>query len=161
MSAIVLNVEDNRDDVLLLQRACRKAQAGFNLQFVEDGEFALEYLLGRGAYADRIKHPLPDFILLDLNMPRKSGFEVLEWLKANADFRNIPVAIFSSSANSEDIRKAISRGANCYLAKPLDYGSLVKLIANLDAALRQEVNSVASTLAQLPECCAVGQEIKS
>lgn len=154
MSAVVLNVEDNLDDVLLLKRACRKAEAQFALHFAEDGELALEYLLGRGEFGDRTKHPLPNFILLDLKMPRRDGFEVLNWLKSNAEFRSIPVAIFSSSTNDNDIDRAVKGGADGYLAKPLNYDALVDLMRRVDALLREPALSITDALAKLPECCA-------
>ena len=153
MSAVVLNVDDNLDDVLLLKRACHKADAKFAMHFVEDGEFAIEYMTGCAPYDDRGKHPIPTLILLDLNIPRKTGFEVLEWLKANAEFRKIPVAIFSSSTNTDDIRGAMSRGADCYLEKPLDYQKLIVLMGRIDSILRQRAGSLSSALGELPECC--------
>lgn len=152
MSAVVLNVDDSFDDVLLLKRACRKADAQFTLHFAEDGEFAIDYMLGRGPFADRAAHPLPNFILLDLKMPRKDGFEVLNFLKTNPQFRDIPVAIFTSSTHEEDIRRAVGGGADCYLAKPLDYAALIVLMKRLNAALRESGASLQAALAKLPEC---------
>lgn len=154
MSAVILNVDDSLDDVLLLKRACEKAGAHFGLQFAEDGEFAIDYMLGRGQFEDRSQHPLPAFILLDLKMPRKNGFEFLEWLKANETFRNIPVAIFTSSTHEEDIQRAVKTGADCYLEKPLNYKALVALIDRVDEVLRQSPGSIANALGRLPECCA-------
>ncbi|HTD65136.1 MAG TPA: response regulator [Candidatus Limnocylindria bacterium] len=154
MSAVVLNVDDNLDDVLLLKRACHKADAKFDVKFVEDGEFAIEYMKGHAPYNDRSKHPIPNLILLDLNMPRKTGFEVLEWLKANAEFRKIPVAIFTSSTNTNDIRDAVSRGADCYLEKPLNYENLIVLMERIDSVLRNRTVPISIALAELPGCCA-------
>jgi CheY-like chemotaxis protein len=158
MSAHVLNIDDNLDDALLLKRACQKAGAKFDVQFVEDGESAIEYMMGRSPYEDRGRHPVPNLILLDLNMPRKTGFEVLEWLKGNAEFRQIPVAIFTSSTNSDDIRGAVSRGADCYLEKPLNYEALVVLMGRIDAVLGDGSGSVAAALAELPGCCATAND---
>ena len=152
MNPVVLNVDDNLDDVLLLRRACRRAESQFDVHFVEDGELAIDYLLGRGEYKDRVKHPLPTLILLDLKMPRKTGFEVLAWLRANAEFRNIPVAIFSSSTNSDDIRRAMDTGADCYLAKPLDYETLIALMRRLNDVLLGGTE-ISKALARLPERC--------
>lgn len=160
MSAVVLNVEDSFDDVLLLKRACQRAKVGFNLHVAEDGEVAVEYLTGQGQFADRQKYPWPDLILLDLKMPRKGGFEVLEWLKTNHECRRIPVAVFTSSTNTQDIDGAMNHGADCYIAKPLKYEALVSVISVIDAALREKQEPVCTALAKLPECCASGPRTK-
>lgn len=156
MSAVVLNVEDSLDDVVLLKHACRKAQASFDLRIAEDGEIATDYFLGHGEYSDRSKHPLPNLVLLDLNMPRKSGFEVLTMLKQSTQLQNIPVAIFSSSTNEEDIRRAIAGGAECYLVKPLNHKALISLIQHLDGILQRQ-EPISSAFAKVPQCYASKQ----
>jgi len=153
MSALILNVEDNLDDRILLKRACRKSQVNFELRFAEDGEVALDYLLAHGEYRDRSKYPLPNLILLDLKMPRMDGFEVLQWLKQYVGFQNIPVAIFTSSTNQDDIQRATKLGANCYIPKPLKYETLALFMRRLDALLHQTEQSVSSALSKLPESC--------
>lgn len=157
MRPVVLNVEDNVDDRLLLKHAWRKARPDFDLHFAEDGEAASDYLLGRGQYNDRNKFPLPSLILLDLKMPRMDGFEVLHWFKQNATLRSIPVAIFSSSTNGDDIQRATKLGADCYVAKPLNYVSLVSFMTRLDALLHQNQEGISAALSALPESC-IGQK---
>jgi len=153
MNPVVLNVEDNLDDRILLKHAWRKSQVNFDLRFAEDGEVALDYLLGRGPYSDRNKNPLPNLLLLDLKMPRMDGFETLQWLKKNSAFKNLPVAVFTSSTNQDDIRRAAAFGADCYVAKPLKYETLASFMTKLDALLRQSEQPVSAALSALPECC--------
>jgi CheY-like chemotaxis protein len=157
MSAVVLNVEDSLDDIVLLKHACRRAETSFELRVAEDGEIATDYFLGRGEYSDRTKHPLPNLVLLDLNMPRKSGFEVLAMLKQSTELRNIPVAIFTSSTNEDDIRRAIGSGADCYLVKPLNHKALISLMQYLDGLL-QGLEPISSALAKVPQYCAIREQ---
>ena len=115
-------VEDDPNDARLVQMEFeRKAQ--FRLSWVKDGEQAADYLQGHPPYADRKQFPLPDVILLDLKMPRMSGFDFLEWLHKDSpgDFRLIPVIVLSGSDLQEDIRRAYQLGANAYLTKPPDW----------------------------------------
>ncbi len=152
MKRTVLNIDDSLDDILLLRRACRKAGVAFDLRVVEQSALAIDYLAGTGAYADRSAHPLPDVILLDLKMPGKSGFEVLEWIEASPALQGIFVAMFSSSTNEDDVQNAKRLGADCYMVKPLDYGALTGFVRCLDAALREEPPAVLAALSKLPEC---------
>ena len=118
-----LLVEDNADDVVLVEHAFKGAGAPHRLHAVGDGEQAMDYLMGTGVYADRKKYPLPSVILLDIKMPRVSGFEFLEWLQREAppDLRLIPVIVMSSSDDERDVKKAYQLGANCYLIKPIPW----------------------------------------
>src|SRR5579885_222706 len=102
-SRTVLLVEDNPDDVLLIQRAFRKAGLPYPLHQVGDGEEAISYLDGKGIYANRQQHPLPGLLLLDLKLPRKSGMEVLAWLKRQPGLSQLPVVVFTSSREDTDI----------------------------------------------------------
>lgn len=124
---VLLHVEDDPNDVLLLQRAFRKANAQLNLQSVTDGDKAVAYLSAAGEFADREKHPLPNVVLLDLKMPRKSGLEVLAWIRAEQKLRRLIVIIFTSSKHEEDVNKAYDLGANSYLVKPVGFEMLVEL----------------------------------
>src|SRR5664279_2798515 len=100
----VLLVEDDLNDVFLVKRAFRLAQVRNPLQIVTDGEEAILYLKGEGKYSDRAAHPLPKLIVMDIKMPRASGFEVLEWVKGKAgSLKRIPIVIVSSSENLADI----------------------------------------------------------
>lgn len=126
--ATILIVEDDANDVILLRRAFRKANLGNPLQMASDGEEAIRYLAGEGPYADREKFPLPGLLLLDLKLPRKSGFEVLEWLKDRQGIRRLPVVVLTSSRESADVRRAYDLGANSYLVKPVDFHALAEMV---------------------------------
>jgi len=114
----VLYVEDEENDLLFMQRAFRKAGIGPALRAVGNGQEAIDYLAGNGGFADRARNPLPAVVLLDLNLPVISGFEVLEWLKSQAELSALPVVVFSSSAREEDRRRAFDLGAKEYFEKP-------------------------------------------
>jgi CheY-like chemotaxis protein len=122
---VLLHVEDDPNDVLLLQRAFRKAGAPITIQSVNDGDRAVAYLSGAAEFADREKFPLPAVIMLDLKMPRKSGLEVLAWIRGQEKLRRLIVVIFTSSKHDEDVNKAYELGANSYLVKPVGFDMLV------------------------------------
>ena len=138
MSRIVLTVDDSSDDTLLLQRACSRAGVRFTLQAVDDGTKAIAYLSGSEKFSDRSQHPIPDLILLDLKMPVKTGFEVLEWLRNHPEFKDLPVAVFTASQHEGDVREAYRRGATCFLTKPIEYDDLVQLAQALDKDLESQ-----------------------
>lgn len=127
----ILLVEDNPDDVLLIQRAFRKANLINPISAVDDGEKAIQYLSGAGEYADRSRHPLPVLVLLDLKLPRKSGHEVLAWIKQHPAFKRIPVVVLTSSTETVDINKAYDLGANSYLVKPVGFDDLFAMVKTL------------------------------
>src|SRR6478736_4414834 len=116
-SFTVLLVEDDLNDIFLVKRAFKMARIKNPLQIVTDGQEAISYLRGDGKYADREAHPLPKLIVMDIRMPRRSGFEVLEWVKSSKPLRRIPVVIVSSSDNPADINRAYELGANAYMVK--------------------------------------------
>jgi CheY-like chemotaxis protein len=115
---VLLVAEDDDNDALLLERALRRASSPFRLVRVADGEQVVSYIAGADPYADRIAHPPPDLLLLDLKMPRMDGFEVLRWRKAQ-DLHRLPVIVFSSSTLERDIHQASALGAASYAVKPL------------------------------------------
>jgi CheY-like chemotaxis protein len=115
---LVLAVEDEESDAMILRLAFKKAQSPHPLVVVGDGQEAVDYLIGEGRYGDRSLYPLPALILLDLKMPRMSGFDVLAWLAAHADFKNLPAVVLSSSADESDVQKARQMGARDYIVKP-------------------------------------------
>ena len=115
----ILIADDEDDEAFLLQRALKKAAITNPIRRVKNGEEAIGYLAGSGGFADRSQHPLPIVVLLDLNMPKKSGFEVLEWIRAQPSLRALAIDIFSCSSREEDIQKALQLGANLYLKKPI------------------------------------------
>jgi CheY-like chemotaxis protein len=127
----ILVVEDSPDDVLLLQRAFRKANLINPVQVVPDGQAAIDYLSGVDAYADRERFPLPALILLDLKLPKRSGHEVLEWIRAQPGLRRVPIAMLTSSKETSDINRAYDLGANSYLMKPVDFDALLQLVQTL------------------------------
>lgn len=138
---VVLIVDDDNDDVELMRLAFEKAKAPCGLMSVEDGGEAIKYLSGEGKYADRKIFPMPLLVLLDLNMPRLNGFEVLAWIQKNTQSTFPLVITLSYSHLESDIRRAYELGTSAFVAKPVDLDgsvSLVKLLINLEriAALR-------------------------
>lgn len=128
----VLLVEDDLNDIFLVQRAFKKAQISNPLQVVTDGEKAIDYLQGRGQYADRKLYPIPKLIVMDIKMPGKSGFEVLEWLKSREQpLHKIPIVIVSSSDDPEDINRAYDLGANAYMVKPMNFREVENLFQSI------------------------------
>ncbi|HAX49892.1 MAG TPA: response regulator [Ignavibacteria bacterium] len=124
----VLLVEDNEGDVRLIKEAFSESKVDKNFTVARDGEDALNYLYGRGKYTERVK---PDIILLDINLPKKNGFEVLENIKNDAELKKIPVIMLSSSSSEDHITKSYDLSANCYVTKPVDfdeYTQAVKII---------------------------------
>lgn len=116
----VLYVEDEPDDVFFLQRAFRAAGIEAPLQAVPDGETAMAYLSGSGEYANRDQHPLPRLLLLDVNLPHRSGFEVLSWVRSTPAVAMLPIVMLTSSSHGKDVHRASKLGANGYLQKPTD-----------------------------------------
>lgn len=123
----ILLVEDEPDAVTLLQHAFAQAGIRNPVRPVRDGDEAIAYLAGHGACADRSVHPLPALVLLDLKLPRCSGFEVLEWIRANPSLRGLPVVVLTSSREGRDVLRAYAAGANSYLVKPSSLAELIEL----------------------------------
>jgi CheY-like chemotaxis protein len=128
----ILLVEDSSDDVLLMKRAFRKANLVNHIEVARDGEEAIAYLDGKGAYVNREEHPLPMLMLLDLKLPRKSGMEVLAWLRAQPALRRLRVVVLTSSKESGDINRAYELGANSYLVKPVTFDALLEMVKALN-----------------------------
>ena len=126
----ILLVEDNPADVQLTVEALRDARVHNNLHVAGDGEEALAFLRRRHGYAEA---PRPDLVLLDLNLPRKSGREVLSDIKADPDLRRIPVIILSTSSNDDDIASAYDLAANCYVTKPVDLDEFIGVVRAIDS----------------------------
>lgn len=126
--AALLYVEDEENDVLFMRRALARAGLALDFQSVCDGDKAVAYLAGEGAYADR---PRPRLVLLDLNLPARSGFEVLEWIGQQPALRDIPVVVFSSSGRPEDRERARALGASDYMLKPTSTLLLVDIARTL------------------------------
>ncbi len=128
----VLHVDDDPNDTELLRAAARKANVRFLLHNVPDGEQAIAYLSGQSIYADRARYRLPALVLLDLKMPRTTGFEILQWIRSHPELGHLPVVVLSGSQLQDDIRQAYADGANSYLVKPLGFDALVSLVKNID-----------------------------
>jgi CheY-like chemotaxis protein len=128
----VLLIDDDPADVFLVQRAFGKLGLAATLKVVNDGEEAIAYLSGRAKYAQRAVFPLPTLLLLDLKMPRKSGFEVLEWIKGQPTLRRLPVIVLTSSNQRADINRAYDTGANSYLVKTANPEAMQELTRVID-----------------------------
>lgn len=124
----LLYVEDEENDVLFMRRAIARAGLSVNFQTACDGDKAIAYLAGEGEHAGR---SAPDLVLLDLNLPARTGFEVLEWLRQQPGLRNIPVVILSSSGRAEDKDRARYLGANDYVIKPTSPLRLIDIAGQL------------------------------
>jgi two-component system response regulator len=125
----VLLVEDNPGDVRLTCEAFKGSKMWINLHVAEDGVAALAFMRHEGAYANA---PRPDLILLDLNMPRKDGREVLSIIKADENLKRIPVVILTTSDAEEDILKSYNLNANCYITKPVDFEKFIVVVKAIE-----------------------------
>jgi CheY-like chemotaxis protein len=125
----VLLVEDNPGDVRLTQEALKEGRIINHLNVVRDGVEATDYLWRRGKFQDA---PRPDLILLDLNLPRKNGSEVLQEIKSDPSLRRIPVMILTTSKAQQDLQQAYDLHANCYIAKPVDLDQFLNVVRSIE-----------------------------
>jgi CheY-like chemotaxis protein len=125
----ILLVEDNPGDVRLTKEALRGAKVANELHVVGDGEQAIEFLYQRGEYADA---PRPDIVLLDLNLPRIDGTEVLAQIKSDAELAKIPIIVLTSSSAKADIQRAYDLHANCFISKPVDFTEFIGAVRSLE-----------------------------
>jgi CheY-like chemotaxis protein len=125
----VLLVEDNPGDVRLTKEALKEGRVINNLSVVRDGVEAMDFLQRRGAYENATR---PDLILLDLNLPRKSGREVLEEVKSDPDLRRIPVMVLTTSSAEQDLKQAYNLHANCYITKPVDLDQFMTVVRSIE-----------------------------
>jgi CheY-like chemotaxis protein len=125
----ILLVEDDPGDVVITTEALERAELVHELHTVSDGEAALDYLRRRGAYVGAAR---PDLVLLDLNLPRVDGREVLASAKADPDLRSIPIVVFSTSEAREDIQRSYDLQANAYVSKPVDFDAFVRVVRQID-----------------------------
>jgi CheY-like chemotaxis protein len=123
----ILYAEDEPDDVFFMKRAFALASIPNPLVTVADGQEAIDYCVARGRYANRAEHPFPCLMLLDLNLPRKSGLEVLKWIRKEPSVSTLPVIVLTSSLQDADIHRAYLQGANAYLVKPSKADELVAM----------------------------------
>ena len=125
----ILLVEDNPDDVALTEEALRVGKVWNNLSVAGDGVVALEFLRRTGEYADA---PHPDLILLDLNLPKKDGREVLSEIKTDDALKHIPVVVLTTSQAEQDIVSSYELHANCYVTKPVDLDEFIKIVQSIE-----------------------------
>ncbi|WP_128544628.1 response regulator [Larkinella soli] len=124
----ILIADDDADDRMLLEQAFRESNLQAQLCFVEDGEELMDYLHQREPYA---ASPRPSLIILDLNMPRKNGIQALREIKANEQFRQIPVVVLTTSTAEEDILRTYDLGVSSYISKPFDFGTLLDITTTI------------------------------
>jgi two-component system, chemotaxis family, response regulator Rcp1 len=125
----ILLVEDNPGDVRLTKEALKEGKVYSNLHTVKDGVEAMEFLRKQGKYKDV---PRPDIILLDLNLPKKDGREVLEEIKTDNDLKRIPVVVLTTSKAEEDVLRTYNLHANCYVTKPVDLEKFMIVVKTID-----------------------------
>ena len=126
----VLMVEDDPGDVDLTKEALKDSKLSMRIAVVEDGEQAVKYLRRQKPYENA---PRPDLILLDLNLPKMDGREVLKEIKCDPDLRTIPICVMTTSEAQADIQRAYGLGANCYVTKPLDLDQFIKVVHHVEA----------------------------
>jgi CheY-like chemotaxis protein len=143
----VLYVDDDDNDVVLMRHAWTKVGVVNPLQVATDGDVALRYLSGVGSYANRVAHPMPCLTLIDVKLPKVSGFDLLKWIRAEPAIHTLPVVVLSSSTRAVDVHTAHALRANAYLAKPPTFAAWGELVAS--------VKQFWLTLAQPPPDCAL------
>jgi len=136
----ILLVEDNEGDILLTLEAFKEIKVKNNIAVVKDGEEAIEFLKKQGQYADRA---MPNLILLDINMPKLNGMEVLDFIKKDEKLKKIPVVMLTTSSSESDIAACYEKSANCFITKPLDFGKFLNVV--------EAIESFWFTIAQLPK----------
>ncbi len=132
-SVPILIADDDENDVFFLRRAFERAGLRPDLFVARDGQEAIDYLGGTSPFANRSRYPFPGLLLLDLKMPRLTGFDVLAWMRDRPECKELAVVVLSSSFQEEDIRKARQLGADEYQIKPSDFQALVDLVKDLHA----------------------------
>jgi two-component system, chemotaxis family, response regulator Rcp1 len=125
----ILLVEDNLADVILTSEALKEGIIPHKLHTVHDGVHAIDYLRRAGSYTDAIR---PDVIVLDINLPKKNGFEVLAEIKEDPELRRIPVIVLTTSSATHDILRAYDLHANCYIIKPIDLDDFLKVVRSIE-----------------------------
>ncbi len=125
----ILLVEDNEGDIVLIKESLEEGRVANNISICRDGEKAINYLTNQGDYKDAIK---PDLVLLDINLPRKNGHEVLQFIKETDDLKCIPVIMLTTSSSEMDIIKSYKEHANCYITKPMDVDAFMKAVMEIE-----------------------------
>lgn len=127
----ILLIEDNPDDEMLTLRALRKQKLLNHIDVVRDGAEALDYLKAEGDYRERDKSAIPQIIMLDLQLPKIDGLQVLKQIRAMSHTRNVPVVILTSSDEEQDILQSYSLGANSYVRKPVDFKEFIRAVGQI------------------------------
>jgi CheY-like chemotaxis protein len=125
----ILVVEDSKGDIGLIEEVFEDAKIGNIIHIVEDGEEAIDFLRGKGQFSGS---PRPDIILLDLNLPKKDGREVLEEVKGDDELKNIPIVVLTTSKAEEDILKSYNLHANAYITKPVDFDQFLDVVKSIE-----------------------------
>jgi CheY-like chemotaxis protein len=129
----ILLADDDQNDVFFMKRCFEKARLLNPLPLVNDGDQAIQYLQGEGIYADRSRYPFPILLLLDLRMPRKNGFEVLEWLRQQPGLKRLTTVVLTASKDGPDVNLAYDLGANSHLVKPPEAEALKEMFERLNS----------------------------
>lgn len=129
----ILYADDDLNDRFLMVEACKEGGIKNRIAVVEDGVEVLDYLNGAGKFTDRAAHPVPCLAILDINMPRKSGIDALQWIRQSEKWKLLPVMILSASAHPNDVALAYRLGANVYVTKPSTVAELIELTAAINA----------------------------
>jgi len=127
----ILLVEDNPDHAILTKKVLEKNNVANRVHVVEDGEEALDFLYHKGQYSNGDESPRPGLILLDVNLPKLDGFEVLKRLKSDPDYKSIPVVMLTTSSRDEEVVKSYAEGANSYVAKPVKFEEFTEKVKNI------------------------------
>lgn len=125
----ILLVEDNEGDILLIREALEDGKIYNSISVVRDGEKAIHFLEKKGDYENA---KMPDLVLLDINLPRKNGHEVLDFIKGSDRFRHIPVIMLTTSSSENDISRSYNHHANCYITKPVDVEEFIKAVTKIE-----------------------------
>jgi CheY-like chemotaxis protein len=129
---LILIVDDDKEDQILIREGFEAGEAPKRFHTISDGAEAMEYLFHTGRYARPVEAPRPDLILLDLHMPRVTGRELLAHVKQDEELKNIPVVIFTSSRQEEDVQFCYAAGANAYVGKPADFDQLRAILSSIE-----------------------------
>ena len=128
----ILIAEDDQGDALLIERALKFSENGASVHFVRDGREAIDYLRRRPPFGDQVGIPAPTLLLLDLNLPKVSGFDVLRWVRKQPSLRRLNVVVFTSSENPQDQRKALALGADAYVVKPVTIDDFIESVLDME-----------------------------
>ncbi|MFE4106669.1 response regulator [Almyronema epifaneia] len=128
----ILLIEDDANDIFLIKRAFRLANLNNAIYTAKDGDAAVQYLRGENAYADRLQYPIPGLVILDLKLPKRSGLEVLAWMRQQPVIKRIPVVVLTSSNQHVDVDQAYEAGVNSYLVKPVAFDALISMVSAIN-----------------------------